>query len=212
VEGKTVEYNVLLGSAASLTAVVAYGIYLWKICLGSTKPHAFSWLIWGFTTGVVFFAQIIKGGGLAGASVTGVSSGICFVISYAAFKKGDREPTGRDYVYLVLSLASLPFWLVLHDPSISVLWLTAIDVLGYFPTIEKGRETPWEDSVVSFFLNSVKFIFGIAALRSLSFATWVTWVYPATLIIMNGYVAVTLLRWRLSTLSRKSLLRWELYV
>ena len=192
------DYKFVYGFIASATALVAYSFYIWNIYRGSTKPHAFSWLIWGFATGVVFIAQVIKGGHY-GAWVTGVSCFICFVICIAAFIEGDRTPTHRDYLYLVLSLAALPIWYFLDDPTISILWITGVDVIGYLPTIEQACERPNEDSAMSFLLNSIKFIFGIAGLASYPL---VTWVYPAVLVFMNGLVAAILFVRRVQTHER----------
>jgi hypothetical protein len=48
------------------------GTYIHSIQQGTTKPHVFSWVIWGSTTFVVFLAQLADKGG-AGAWPIGVS-------------------------------------------------------------------------------------------------------------------------------------------
>ena len=100
------DIKTLLGYLAVLTALVAYGFYLDSIWKGRTKPHAFSWLLWGLLTGIVFTAQVIKGGG-AGAWVTGVSSVICFIIGVAALFKDERGFSKFDWVFLSAALAAL---------------------------------------------------------------------------------------------------------
>ena len=65
--------------------------------------------------------------------------------------------------------------------------VTLVDVLGYASTIRKGYRYPYEEMPTSFSLNSLKFVFAIFALSSYSIATVV---YPASLVFMNGFVAI----------------------
>ena len=41
------EYKIILGVAAVLIGIAAYIAYFRNIFAGKTKPHAFSWLVWG---------------------------------------------------------------------------------------------------------------------------------------------------------------------
>ena len=49
---------------AILITFVAFIPYIISILQGKTKPHMFSWVIWGSTTMVVFFAQLEDQGGM----------------------------------------------------------------------------------------------------------------------------------------------------
>ncbi|MBF0471260.1 MAG: hypothetical protein HQL48_07770, partial [Gammaproteobacteria bacterium] len=51
--------------------------YIRGILRGTVKPHVFSWVIWGISTAVVFFAQVVGHGGV-GAWPVGVSAIITF--------------------------------------------------------------------------------------------------------------------------------------
>jgi hypothetical protein len=79
-------------------------------------------------------------------------------------------------------LAKSPLW--------AAIFATAADWAAYYPTIEKGWNEPFNDSVTSFTLNSAKFIPALFALESYSLATWL---YPAALVVMNFTVAFGLL-------------------
>jgi hypothetical protein len=180
--------KIIFGYTASIIALVAYGLYIRNILINRTKPHAFSWLLWGLLTGIIFVAQILKGGG-AGAWVTGVSSVACFLIGFLAFFKDNRGFLYFDWIFLGAALAALSFWFFVKDITLSVIIVTLVDVLGYASTLRKGWHKPGEDMITSFGLNSIKFIFSILALSSYSIATWF---YPAWMIIMNGLVVVVL--------------------
>ena len=65
-------YKELLSAAAIALTFVAFLPYIRSIKQGVTKPHVFSWVIWGSTTFIVFLAQLADKGG-AGAWPIGVS-------------------------------------------------------------------------------------------------------------------------------------------
>ena len=87
-------YKIILGAVAVVINFIGYVPYFRDIFRGATKPHVFSWFVWGLVTGIVFFAQLAKGGG-AGAWVTGLSSFFCLVIACLAFFRGEKEITKR---------------------------------------------------------------------------------------------------------------------
>ncbi len=181
-----VEYKILLGYVAVAIALLAYGLYLRSIFKGRTKPHAFSWLLWGVLTGMIFVAQMLKGGG-AGGWVTGVSSIVCFIIGFSAlYVKDERGFSVFDWTFLAIATVALLSWLFTKNPTYSVVLVTFIDVLGYGSTLKKGYTKPHEEMITSFALNSLKYAVALFALQSYSVATWL---YPAALVFMNGLVA-----------------------
>ena len=53
----------LLGTISIIIAAVSYSAYFLSIFRGRTKPHMFSWIVWGTVSGVASYAQFAKGGG-----------------------------------------------------------------------------------------------------------------------------------------------------
>ncbi len=137
---------------------------------------------------------MVKGGG-SGAWVTGVSSIVCFAIGFIALKKDERGFSRFDWMFLGAALVALLLWFFYKDPTVSIILVTLVDVLGYASTLRKGYLHPSEENITSFGLNSLKFVAAIFALQSYSL---VTWLYPGALIIMNGSVAilVAIRRWQ----------------
>jgi hypothetical protein len=178
----------VLGIIAVAIGVVAYSFYLRNIFIGRTRPHAFSWLLWGLLTAIVFAAQILHGGG-PGAWVTGVSSIICVLIGLLALTIDERGFALFDWLFLCAALVALLLWFAIKEPAWSIILITLVDVLGYASTLRKAYHRPGEEMVTSFALNSLKYIVGLLALQSYSL---VTWMYPAALVIMNGSVVVIL--------------------
>ncbi|MES9971296.1 MAG: hypothetical protein ABW092_14785 [Candidatus Thiodiazotropha sp.] len=62
-----------------------------------TKPHVFSWVIWGSTTFIVFLAQLEAGGGV-GAWPIGISGLITLFIALLAF----AHPYDEDMRFFAL--------------------------------------------------------------------------------------------------------------
>jgi predicted small integral membrane protein len=56
-------YKLACSALAVVLTFVAFVPYIRSILAGRTKPHVFSWVIWGITTMIVFFAQLeVKSG------------------------------------------------------------------------------------------------------------------------------------------------------
>ena len=179
-------YKIFLGYLAVGVGLAGYSFYLRSIFKGRTKPHAFSWLLWGILTGIVFVAQLVKGGG-SGSWATGMSSVVCFSIGFIGLKKDTRGFSRFDWVFLGAAVVALLCWFFTKQPTFSIMLVTTVDVLGYASTLRKGYRYPHEENVASFSMQSLKYVVSITALQSYSL---VTWLYPAAMIVMNSAVAI----------------------
>jgi hypothetical protein len=57
-------YKEILSAIAIVLTFVAFYPYIRSIMRDETKPHVFSWVIWGTTTFVAFLAQLDGGRGV----------------------------------------------------------------------------------------------------------------------------------------------------
>ncbi|WP_231109605.1 hypothetical protein [Vibrio nigripulchritudo] len=131
----------------------------------------FSWIIWGTTTGIVFFAQLEAKGGI-GAWPIGVSGAITVLVALLAFiKSSDVSITRTDWVFFLAALTSLPFWYFTSDPLWAVVVLTTVDLLGFGPTIRKAYDFPHDENVPFFLLFMARNTFALLALEHYSVAT-----------------------------------------
>ena len=177
------------GAIAIGLGFLAYFIYISSTLKNKIRPHAFSWLLWTITTGVVFIAQVTKGGG-AGSWSTGFTCIVCLAIGIISLFKYDKAYALSDILFISIALLALLPWFFTKNPTVSVILIASIDVLGYGPTIRKSYFYPNDEKAVSFGLNSAKHLFSFLALQNYEVATWI---YPLSQIFMNGLVVVLLL-------------------
>ena len=102
-----VPYKEILSAVAIVLTLVAFVPYIRTIIGGTTKPHVFSWVIWGSTTFVIFLAQL-EGKGGVGAWPIGVSGIITIFIAFLAYvKRADISIKKIDWLFFVSALSSL---------------------------------------------------------------------------------------------------------
>lgn len=175
---ETISHKELLSIVAIALTLLATAPYIYSILKGATKPHVFSWVIWGTTTFVVFLAQLNNKGGV-GALPIGVSGILTIFIAILAFaKRGDVTITKTDWLFLITALSSLPLWYFTSDPLWAVVILTTVDVLGFGPTIRKTYHQPTSEPLHFYALFAIRNLFVVMALEHYSVTTVL---FPAVL-------------------------------
>ena len=168
----------LAGAAAAALTLYAFYPYLRGILRGTIRPHVFSWVIWGATTLVVFFAALQAGGGL-GAWVIGLSATLTPAIAALAWRhRADVTITRLDGLFLAGAASSLPLWWLTSSPLAAVVVLTVVDLLGFGPTLRKAWEQPWSEPIGFYALFILRNLLVLAALAEYSPATWL---FPASI-------------------------------
>jgi len=164
-------YKEFFSLAAIGLTIYAFFPYIRSILQGKTKPHVFSWIIWGSTTFIVFLAQLADKGG-AGAWPIGISGIITFYVAILAYlKKSDSSITKSDWLFFILAMTSLPFWYLSSNPLWAVVILTSVDVIGFGPTIRKAYFQPFEEQLTFFILMATRNLFALIALEHFSVTT-----------------------------------------
>ena len=145
--------------------------YLRSMALGQTKPHVFSWVIWGINTGVAFVAVLAEGGG-AGAWVIGLSSVITLYVAAVAYlKRADVSITRLDWFFFISALLAMPLWWWMNDPLWAVILITSIELLGFAPTFRKCWYEPYSESVAFLAILTLRNALIVAALEQVTFVT-----------------------------------------
>jgi len=193
-------YKENLSAIAIALTFLAFVPYIRAIVKGIAKPHVFSWVIWGSTTFVVFLAQLEEKGGV-GAWPIGVSGCVTIFIAFLSYlKRADITITKADWLFFVLALSSLPLWYFSSDPLWAVVVLTAVDILGFGPTVRKVYTFPYSESLLFFALFAARNVLVIMALESYSVTTVL---FPA--VIASACISLMLM----ATYRRRVLARQE---
>jgi len=181
-----------------ISAIVSFGSflpYIHSVWRGKTRPHLFTWLVWTVLTTMIFIIQLIEKAG-AGAWGTGVIAMTCLVILFFSLFKGEKTGTRTDWAAFVASLLGIPLWLFTKDPTLAAIFVTAIDVLAFWPTVNKTWRTPHSENLLYYFCWLIKYPTGFLAIESMSVANAV---YPLTWSII-GMIYVPFLLYRRRTL------------
>jgi hypothetical protein len=179
----------VLGVIAVIITFVGYIPYIKDILNRKTRPHIYSWFLWGFVGSIVFALQISDKAG-AGALVTLAAVILCVVVLGLGLKlKGKRDIKFIDTVFFILALVGVAIWILAKQPIISAILLTIIDLLGFVPTIRKSWLKPYSETLVFYILNTIRFVLAIASLQRYSI---ITALYPITWFFANSLFALML--------------------
>ncbi len=183
------ETKTLLTVVALLLAVLAYIPYFRDIMRGKTRPHAFTWLVWCVMSTVAFFSQVSDGGGV-GTWVLAFTAVINFVIFCFAIYKGETDITNMDWFCLMGAFLGVALFTFNEDPPMSLLIISAVDIIGFVPTVRKTMTRPYQETMSTFAITSLKYIFSIAALENYTF---ITVYYPSVVGTMNALFVILLI-------------------
>lgn len=180
------EFQMVLGGVALILGLFQYFPYIWDVLKNKTKPHAFSWFAWSLPTIIVFFAQMADDGG-PGVWATGLTAFLCTVIFVLSLFKGEKDIRFLDWLSFAFSLVGIALWFVTKNPLWAVILTTAVDLIGFIPTIRKSILKPGEETQSTYFIGGLKWVFSVAALSNLSL---ITLIYPIGMIVGNwGFIA-----------------------
>lgn len=193
-------YTHFFGVLSTLMTLFSRANYLHSIYKGKTRPHAFTWFIWGTISSIGFAAQVAEGAG-AGSWARGLGAASSFVIvAIALFRKGrQKNITRSDWVMLLTALSAIPLWMATKTPVWSVIIVCAIDTLGYVPTLRKSWASPTEEAATSYAFSGISAVFALLAIEHYTVSTWL---YSAVLAVTNMCM-VSYLLWRRHRLRSK---------
>lgn len=192
------EMKEIWGVLAVALAFISYVPYARSFYLGQTRPHAFSWFLWGLTSAIAFFAQLSAGAG-AGAWIMGFNVISCFVVAGLALKHGEREITRADWLFLAAALAALPTWFMAAEPVVAIILIMAIDALAFGPTVRKSWMKPHEEELLTYFI----YIFvHVCALLAVEQYNWATTLVSGTMVLVY-ILFVAFCLWRRHTLKKQ---------
>lgn len=167
----------LIKQAISVIAVfltfIAYVPYYRDILKGKTRPHVYSWSLWGLLT-VLLVALQIKGEAGSSTWVTASAGLLCGGVVILSLKNGKRDITQSDTLVAILSLIAIGFWWFVNQPIISMILVIIADSLAFIPTVRKSWTQPYSETLSLYVTNAVRFFLALASVQSYTFLS-VSW-------------------------------------
>ena len=148
----------------------SYYIYYTSILAGKTKPHVFSWLLWGLISLVVCIIQFMDAAGI-GALNTLLIAGLCLGIAGVALKKWEHSISLGDKLSFTAGMLAILLWLITDTPLYSVIILITIDLFGFIPTFIKSYENPYSEDYTAYIIAFFGYALSLGALSHISFLT-----------------------------------------
>lgn len=190
------EFFGILSVIISLSAAF---IYLRSIFLGKTKPHFCTHFVWALSSLIVCLAQVHEEAG-PGAWVTMINTVFFCSTTLLSLKYGERSVTRGDHVSLTFSLIAIIPWVLTNNPLWSVILITLIDVVAYYPTLRKSWTKPTEENLTTYGLSGVEYGLSIPAMQVTNLTTVL---YPLA-IIGSNIVLICLCLIRRNALNKKT--------
>lgn len=171
----------IFGLLSVLLALGRFSTYFWGIFKGTTRPHLFSWLIWGVLMLVAGYAQHVDGAE-AGAWATLFAGVACLSVSVIAIWKGEKNITRSDWVFFIAALAAIPAWYFTDNPLWAVIIVSLIDIAAFIPTFRKTWVDPYSEPPFSTSLAAIRGALSIMAIANYSV---ITLMYPLLLFVLD---------------------------
>lgn len=140
------DLKLIIAIIASVLTIVGFIPYLKDIFAKKTKPHLYTWLIWGITQ-ITATVALLYGGGKFGSISLIVGTILVLFTLLLSFKHGTKNITRSDKIILALAFFAIIFWWQLESPLLALLMVSAIDGIGYIPTIRKSFVDPWSETI-----------------------------------------------------------------
>lgn len=187
----------IFAGLAITCSLVSSVIYIRAILKRETKPHLFSWIVWGLLMLISAAAQHSDHAG-AGAIATAASGACCIIIAILSIKYGERNPTRSDWISFATALSAIPLWWATSDPLLSVILITFIDAFGFYPTFRKSYSKPYIEDLTAWLLSTLTALLLVLSIENY---TVITSLYQAS-ILLTCSTFITMLIWRRRVLKR----------
>lgn len=187
----------LLGAIATLLLFISYVPYIRDVLKGKTKPHIYSWFVWGLLSLLVAALQIKKGAG-PGAYVTAAAALVSLFVFLLGLRNGKKDITKTDTTVFVMALLATGIWLFAEQPLTSMILLVSAGTLGSIPTFRKSWHKPQEETLFFWSLSPIRHLISIGAIVSYNAVTLLN---PVTWVVINSAMTLLLI------LRRKKLLK-----
>lgn len=198
--------NIDIQSLAGIISISAFGIYIYNIWRGKTRPSRSSWWIITAVWVVLLLSSIsLSPGDTFVEKWNNVASNWIslsyiigsLIIAISSLWRGSSEKWGMfDWLCLVLATASVVVYFALDKPLLSLAASVLADFFGILPTVKNAWKFPAQEHMLAWFLEVVASGLVVFAVVNWSVtpAGVADWISPLYLIIMNGIIMLLVAR------------------
>jgi hypothetical protein len=131
--------------------VVATVPYLIQVVRGEVKPRLATWFIWALLAFIGASASFIAHQGPA-AAFTLATAIECEWVVIAGWKHGDRSFEPVDILSLIGALLCLVLLIFLRSPTLAVVAVALVSLIGTIPTFSHAWNKPYEETWLTYAL------------------------------------------------------------
>lgn len=183
--------NEIIGMVSVIIAFVGFFPYFMSCIKKETKPHMFSWLVWGVTGFAVYFGQQEHDAG-AGAWVVLAESVLCSAVGIYAIFYGEHHFTKSDWISLGFAVLGISIFAVSDNAELALCVLAAVDIIAFYPTVRKSWGSPYEEQMGLYALSTLSLVVSCFALENYDFATMFNLLL--VIVIQMGLIAMVMHR------------------
>lgn len=188
-------YQIIFGYIAVILSIISYIPYIYDVLKNKTRPHIFMWILWSLLSGITYFIQIYNNAG-AGSWSMAISTLACFFIFLISIKRGEKQIVLLDWICFLAALLAISIWLMTGNQISAVLLTTLTALLSFIPTFRKSWHRPYEETALTFTINTVKWLVSLLALTEINFFTAF---YLIIVLTLNGLLALMIIICRSKT-------------
>lgn len=178
----------LLSIVVTLIGYLPYGQSLLK---GHTKPHCFSWFLWGLNAFIIYFTQESGGAG-PGAWAALLEGFMCGAVCLFAVKYGEHDITRCDVIALCLALGGIVLSLFVKSAYPAMVLCAVVDCMAFYPTIRKSWKKPDEEELSIYVITAFGCLLSMLALVEVNMLSMGNLV--VLLVTQIGFVAMVMAR------------------
>jgi len=192
--------KIIASVLATTIALIAYVPYLIDMFRGKNKPHLYTWISIFLVTAIVADIQLIGGAGI-GAIPTILGTGVDGIILFYCLRFGTKDVIFMDRICLAISILGVIAYAALSNkPIISLVIVTAAEIISFIPTFRKTRNDPYSESLPSYYLIMLKLGLILVALQKYNLLTTsysLLWILVFIVFLASTY------RWRAQKVQKR---------
>ena len=168
----------IFGLIAGAISLCAYGLYIYQIWRGNTRPSRSSWWILTVVWGVLLASSLSLGSEGVGSNWTAyVERGIqvvyvagSLVIAISTIWRGSSQPWGRlDWLCAASAGLALILYFVFENFALSLAMSLLADIFGIIPTVQNARKYPQHEDFNAWALESFASVLALFAITTWAF-------------------------------------------